>query len=363
MPMSLWRLLLLAIFTLPLFAQQPGFHVGETNRAIHPQRNRNWRGAKTEALLTEIWYPVAATVATTEHDIGTPGNLLFHGGMTAIDAPIASFPERFPLIVLSHGTGGTGNSLEWLAIALAANGYIVAAVNHPGNNALEPLTSDGFRLWWERASDLTDVLDSLLVDPVTGSRIDKNRIGAAGFSLGGYTVIELAGARTNRQAFLDFCNSKQADATCVPPEMARAEAARTSPALPPSPEALKSIAQSAASYRDPRIKAAFAMAPALGEAFTQSDLAAVEIPLEIVVGDGDVTVPFRTNAVRYGQLLPSAKVTILPGGISHYTFTDTCLPAGLEMLAEICKDKPGVDRDEVHRRVSEMALRFFNENL
>lgn len=345
----------------PLPVRQTAFHVGQTRRVFHPKRARYWRGAKTEALPTEIWYPVAAAVPVTEQEIGPAGHPLFEGGRVAIDAPLAPAPKYFPLIVLSHGTGGTGDSLEWLAVALAAHGYIVAAVNHPGNNALEPLTADGFRLWWERTMDLSDVLDGLLADPQIGPRVDRARIGAAGFSLGGYTVIELAGARTDQRAFLDFCKSKEADATCVPPEMARAESGEAAAA--PSPEALKSMARSADSYRDARVKAVFAMAPALGEAFSKADLAEITVPLEIVAGDGDVTVPFRTNAVRYGEWMPAAKVTILPGGVSHYTFTAVCLPAGMQALPEICRDNPGVHRDEVHRKVAGMALEFFDKNL
>ena len=74
--------------------------------------------------------------------------------------------------------------MAWLARALAARGYIVAAPNHPGNNALE-YTAEGFLVWWERARDLTTVVDTLLGDSELASRIEATRIGAAGFSLGG----------------------------------------------------------------------------------------------------------------------------------------------------------------------------------
>jgi predicted dienelactone hydrolase len=211
--------------------------------------------------------------------------------------------------------------------------------------------------------DLTDVLDGLLADPAIGPRLDLERIGAGGFSLGGYTVIELAGGLTDREAFLHFCNSERADAACTPPEMARAEAGQPSTGSLQSPQALKSVTRSGDSYRDPRIKAVFAMAPALGEAFSRAGLAQIRLPVNIVAGSGDITVPLRTNAIRYSKLLPSAKLTILPGGVSHYTFTGTCLSAGLEMLPEACRDNPGVDRDEVHEKVSAMALEFFDRSL
>ena len=77
--------------------------------------------------------------------------------------------------------------IAWLGRALASKGYIAAAVNHPGNNALEEYTAEGFLIWWERARDLTSVIDMLVGDSQFGRLIDRSRIGAAGFSLGGYT--------------------------------------------------------------------------------------------------------------------------------------------------------------------------------
>jgi len=41
-------------------------------------------------------------------------------------------------------------------------------------------------------------------DSTFGTRIDGSRIGAAGFSLGGYTMIEIAGGITDPAAFMDF---------------------------------------------------------------------------------------------------------------------------------------------------------------
>jgi hypothetical protein len=42
----------------------------------------------------------------------------------------ASSRRNFPLVMLSHGTGGGAATLAWLAETLASNGYIVVAVNH-----------------------------------------------------------------------------------------------------------------------------------------------------------------------------------------------------------------------------------------
>src|SRR5262249_30365968 len=96
---------------------------------------------------------------------------------------------RHPLILLSHGFGGTASDLAWLGTALAAHGFIAVAVNHPGHNALEAYTVEGYSLMWLGAVDLGAVIDAVLNDKTFGNRIDPARIGAAGHSLGGYTVV------------------------------------------------------------------------------------------------------------------------------------------------------------------------------
>lgn len=348
-------------------AQEHGdvrYHIGETQRAFDPGVERNWRGARTERLVTTLWYPVDAGADDKRaRDIGPEGHPVFRGHPAAVDAPVSAAAPKYPLILLSHGTGGSAASLDWLAASLAAEGYIVAGVNHPGNNALEPLTPEGFTLWWERATDVSEVLNAMLTDPAFGPRIDATRIGAAGFSLGGYTVLELAGARTDRAAFEQFCRSPAADAVCRPAEISRLGKDATNPAeMLTSPADRASIARAAASYRDKRIKAVFAIAPALGEAFDSKSLAGIEVPVSLVAGTADVTVPPDTNIQRIARLMRIASVAMVQGA-SHNTFLDTCVPETLDKLAVLCKDGPGVDRDTIHKQTAQRALRFFDEAL
>ncbi|MFM0204849.1 peptidase [Paraburkholderia fungorum] len=346
-------------------ADHVSWHAGEGVRVFHPAVARHWRGARTQALVASIWYPADPALPEAAHDLGAPGHPLFRGHPAVLGAPLSSARATYPLLVLSHGTGGTADSLDWLASALAAEGYIVAGANHPGNNATEPMTRDGFMLWWERATDASEVLDGVLADPMLGPHVDRDRIGAVGFSLGGYTVLELAGARTNLAAFERFCASPQADAICHPPEAARIHEDPNAPALTLatlSPETKASRARAGASYRDPRIKAVFAIAPALGEAFDSASFADVSIPVSLVAGEADVTAPVATNIHRIAGLLPKARVTMVPGA-SHYTFLDTCLPEVVERLAGICKDNPGVDRDAIHAQTAQRAVDFFAATL
>ena len=343
------------------FAAPKAYHVGETARAVRPEGARNWRGVAEHVLPTRIWYPVDAALPARSRNIGPPGMPYFRTHPVVPDAPFAPAHKRYPLIVLSHGTGGSADTMEWLGSALAAAGYIVAGVDHPGNSAVEPQTWDGFTLWWERATDISQMLDALLVDPVIGPHIDAGRIGAAGFSLGGYTVLELAGARTNLPAFLAFCRSPQADSVCHPPEMERVMD-KPGEGTPPSAERAASLARSGKSYRDPRIRAVFAIAPAVGQAFDQQSFAGVTVPISLLGGDADVHVSPGTNLRHIADLYPAAKVTMMPGA-GHYTFIQSCQPAAIERLGLVCRDNPGIDREAVHDAAAIEARRFFAETL
>ena len=58
------------------------------------------------------------------------------------------------LILLSYGTGASGRDLAWLAEPLAQVGFLVAAVDHHGNNWVDGYAAPGFIFVWERPADL-----------------------------------------------------------------------------------------------------------------------------------------------------------------------------------------------------------------
>jgi predicted dienelactone hydrolase len=369
--MKIFRILMCVISTTAIIASAnvayaaSTYKVGQSSRVFHPEHARNWRAAKTKALISTIWYPVSADAKGVEEQpqsIGGPGHPLFEAGDTAADAPIAQAPKKFPVVMLSHGTGGSAMQMAWLGTVLARHGYIAVGVNHPGNNALESYTAEGFVLWWERATDISDALDALLRDPVFGQRVDASRIGAAGFSIGGYTVLELAGARSDQKRFLAACDAEPELPTCHVPEM-RDMGTTAEMMAKVQASSAESIARGGASYRDPRIRAVFAIAPAVGQAFGADAFRDVTIPVAMVVGAADPIAPAAVNAGRFKELMPKAQLTVLPGGVAHYTFLDTCTEAGKATLGVYCGDAAGVDRDKVHAKVSAMAVEFFDNSL
>jgi predicted dienelactone hydrolase len=265
------------------------------------------------------------------------------------------------LVLLSHGTGGSSAMLAWLGEALARNGYVVAGVNHHGNTSSESVpTPEGFMLWWERATDMSKVLDRLFADPVIGRLIDAGRVGAAGFSLGGYTVVAVAGARASLAQWRQFCETAQRDSTCDPqPEypdaFARFEKVRGRLFVQAS------LARHGDSYQDRRVKAVYAMAP-VGSWLTSASLETVAVPIRVVVGDRDRTAPTAANAQRIAELVPGAQLSVLRG-VGHYTFLAECLPAGVSALPSLCHEEAGVERAAIHREVSADAVAFFDRNL
>ncbi len=354
-------LLLLANGRLPA---QGLFNVGAAQRAFVPDKPYCWRGAQTHALLTTVWYPADSASVEQPQWLGPPNSPLFALGSAAQDAKPA--PGRFPLIVLSHGTGGSASMLAWFGTKLASHGYIAAAVNHPGNNALEPYTPSGFSLWWERARDLSVTIDKMLADREFGARIDSRRIAAAGFSLGGYTMIEIAGGITDRAAYREFCKSPTADAICKsPPEFPELldYFNRLDEAGKGDPEIAASLSQEKESHRDSRVRAVFALAPALGPAFRPAGLKKIAILVQIVAGRDDDIVPIASSAEYFAAHIPGSKLVLLEGGVRHYEFLASCTAAGRQARPLLCTGKPGVDRDAVHEKTAAMAIQFFDAQL
>ncbi|MGA9527227.1 MAG: alpha/beta fold hydrolase [Terriglobales bacterium] len=319
----------------------------------------NWRGSDDQTLSGIVWYPAEDSSGEKDQYIGPPNAPLFYAGRAAKDATLAPAFAKFPLIALSHGTGGSALQMAWLGTYLAARGYIVVAVNHPGNNAVTGYTTLGFIEGWERAKDISTVISDLLADPRFGSKIDPDRIGAAGFSFGGYTMMELAGATTDMNRIIAWC--EETKGACNPPEMP--DLFEKFKAMQQQPDVQQSVKHAGDSYRDPRIRAVFAIAPAVARAFTPASLQKITIPVDIVAGAADPIAPPAENAQFFASNIPGAKVTILPGGVGHYTFLDVGTDAGKKQLPQFFADNPGVDREAVHKQVSEMAADFFNQEL
>lgn len=360
----LWRrILFLSLFGAITGVIHAGSYVkvGMVTRNYSDDTRQAWEASGPRPITTTVWYPAAPNRKVQYIFEGSVATQVFDSIPVAPAVEIASTKQKYPLILLSHGTASSAQQLIWLGYHLASRGYIAAAVDHHGNTTAEKqLFAQGFALVWERPKDLTVALDKLLADPMFGSRIDADRVGAAGFSVGGYSVIALAGGKYSPDTFATWCSSEHKDATCAPPAEMPEAATRMAELRKADLQVNESIARSNDSFRDPRIKAVFAMAPMLAHGFTQSRLTDVTVPIRIVVGEADTVAPMQTNAVYYTQIIPQAQLNVLHGSIGHYEFLAVCTQHGIRTLP-VCKDAPGVKRAQVHREVANLSYLFFQD--
>ena len=113
-----------------------------------------------------------------------------------------------PVIVFSHGLGGTRDAYEYLGRHWASHGYVSVHLQHPGSddsawrgvaNPLQAMktTAADWRQAVQRPKDVTFALDQLArlnaEDPVFKARLDLERVGMAGHSFGGWTTLASSG--------------------------------------------------------------------------------------------------------------------------------------------------------------------------
>lgn len=319
---------------------------GPTPTSVAGVRTLELEDPQGRNLPVDVWYPADPASATSPAAELVLQAIYLVPGVR--DAPVAPGGPR-PLVMLSHGSGGGRGDQAWLARRLAEAGFLVAAVEHPGNR-LGDDSPDGVVTVWRRPPVVTFVLDRLLQDPDLGPRIDAARIGAAGHSSGGYTVIALAGAIYDFARMGAYCAGPDAGSDC-------------SLADGLDIAAIGDLADAGRSFRDDRIRAAFAMAPAVGRGFSAEALGAVEIPVHVVGSTDDELTPFDQNAARYAQLLPNAELTVVqPGG--HFVYLSSCNDLGREVATIVCDDPdPDTHRRGVHDFVARQAVEFFRERL
>ena len=148
-----------------------------------------------------IWYP------TDEGEgIIRRGPFAFPGTQNA--QPAAG---KFPLVMISHGTEGTYLGHRNIAIELARRGLVTVAVLHPRDN-FRDASGAGHRIVWEgRPRQISALIDTMLKDARWGELIAQDKIGAFGFSLGGYTVLSLLGAEHNLPVLMEHCQKNGAN--------------------------------------------------------------------------------------------------------------------------------------------------------
>jgi predicted dienelactone hydrolase len=329
--------------------------VGVVFRNYSDPTRKSWDSDRPRPLQTMIWYPAEKDVKTSEQTIA-----IFKTGNYKIDATFNTDRKRFPLIVVSHGTGGSSASIAWLCTKLASAGYVVAAVNHHGNTGAESkYLIEGFMLWWERAADIHVLIDNLITDPLLGPRIDSDKIGVSGFSIGGYTALATIGARLDIERWKPYCSGNEGDPICHLPPEANYKMEEVWWALENNQKVHYSWPKGNQNYLDQRIKAAFVIAPVVGPIITKESLRSIRVPVRLVVGSNDDQAVPSMNAIPFSKLIPTNELEVLPR-VTHYTFLSEGTWWGKIIAGKFLNDPTGIDRHEIQKRVSGEAVGFFN---
>ncbi|MGQ9860342.1 MAG: alpha/beta hydrolase family protein [Thermodesulfobacteriota bacterium] len=167
------------------------------------------KGRKGDTLTVAVWYPTEAK--PEDHNYGGPTS-----GKVALNARPDSGRGPYPLLVFSHGYGGSGLGYVFLTEALASRGWIVACPDHHDAHSIVRIRT-GQRRDLDRAAFLREVMEigtsgpadrgkylyrldemqlvmgQMLASETFGPLIDKDRVAVGGHSFGGFTALGLCG--------------------------------------------------------------------------------------------------------------------------------------------------------------------------
>ena len=286
-----------------------------------------------------VWYPTQAHPwPTTLSSIGLMD--------VARNAPVSG--SDLPLVVISHGNGGRSASHVDLALALANAGYVVAAPMHSGDNYADQSAVGSVSWLSRRTSELHTTVDYMLKDWQGHDHISPQRIGAFGFSAGGFTVLTAVGAQPDLRLIAQHC-AESPEFVCdllrsVKSPYLNADASTMGDAFLP----------------DLRIKAAVVAAPGLGFTMVPNGLDNVRVPIQLWSADNDINVPYATNTKLVREALGSlVEFHSVPGAI-HFSFLTPC---GLLAPPEICTDQGQFNRKAFHADMNASVIAFFEKNL
>ncbi len=139
--------------------------------------------------------------------------------------------SRFPLVVFSHGLGGSNNAFEIECAYWASHGYVVVVCEHLDSMRHPELRASLRRLsrskrWERRVLDQKLVIDRVeewaqAVEGLGADQVDLDRIATAGHSYGAQTAVLMAGGRVERyegSALLGFAEERVDIAIPISPQ-------------------------------------------------------------------------------------------------------------------------------------------------
>lgn len=263
-----------------------------------------------------IWYPSADSEKSIKYTSDFSGSV-------AKDGALRTDCGKFPLVIFSHGYAGCSLQSVFFTEQLARNGYIVAAPDHNDascsaaggtaslNFGNEPSMFESQKWtdqnYTDRKNDVQNVISSLTKDGTFGKQVSK--IGVAGHSLGGYTVVGLAGGWS--------------------------------------------------SWKDSRIDAVLAVSPYVQPFTLNKTLGGIKTPIMYQGADFDlgITPTLEGSDGAYAQSNSPKYFIKLKGG-NHFVWTNLECTANKYLTVSAC-----VKSDATAKQINDYAIGFFNKYL
>src|SRR6056297_1385686 len=303
-------------------------------------------------LTLEVWYP--AEIPETRNELGYyvdeqfRNESIVYKGRALRDA--VPLQEDFPLIIVSHGYPGTRYMMSYLTENLASKGYVVAAISHTESTVRDQNRFSSTLL--NRPLDVLFTLDEIerfskQNDSFLFDLVDTDHVGLVGYSMGGYGIINVAGAGFSEAGV------------------------NLSWGVPGGHLSIRQSGNSEyAGTIDERIKAIFAMAPwGAGLFWDEESLKGLEIPSFFVAGNYDDVAGYENgvklfydraiNSERYMLVFQNARHNVAPNAYS----VTPLVSVKLDAEGFIRYNEPSWDNRRLNNIVQHFASAFFGEYL
>jgi predicted dienelactone hydrolase len=264
-----------------------------------------------------ISFPVLVHYPTTE--LSRPVSF---GPYTMNVSPDAKIIDgKFPLIVISHGNGGSHLLYSTISTHLAKNGYIVAMLEHYGNNRNNNILENTTENLETRPRHVSLTIDFLLSDNWFNENIIQNKIAVIGHSMGGYTALTLAGG---------VPRTKEGVVVEVAPDL--------------------------------RIKAIVLLAPGTG--WFMNSLEKVTVPILMFTAEHDPITPKWNGEIVLNFVPDKSKVIFHEvENAGHFSFLSP-FPSTMKSPNFLPSTDPiGFDREKFHTQLPTEILDFLNDKL
>jgi predicted dienelactone hydrolase len=257
------------------------------------------------------------------------------------DCPISG--RSLPLVVISHGQGGSRLGHHDTATALADAGFLVASFNHPGDSVGDDSSSSKVGIFKSRPADVSRVITHMLDHWKDRQFIQAQSIGVFGFSRGGYTALALVGSEPSLAASAErFCGAWRS-------------------ILIPLCRNLRSDTAALSPKADPRVRSIVAIDPL--NLFGASSFKAVKASVQLWASELGGAGVELAHVQLIERWLPTPPEYQVVRGAGHFAFLAPCTEKFRKEVPRICEDPSGFDRERLHQSMNQVVAAYFKRTL